>query len=403
LKFPLYIAKRYLFSKSSNNAINFITIIAGLGIVIASAALFIVLSGFAGLKDFSLQFTTLVDPDLKILPTKGKTFMFTEAQKNELEKLSGVASFTKVLEERALLTYKGKNLIVSLKGVGENYPQDSADSILLVGDWVVKGTDQLVAGVGIANNLSFGVFDYDEVIKVSVPKPGKGQFSSIQSIYNSVNAVNSGIFSVNEDVDHSLVYANLETVQYLLNYQENQLSAVEVLLNAEADIEGVTKELSTIFGEDVMIKTRAQLNDALYKMLNTEEIAVYLIFTLVLIIALFNVIGSIIMMILDKKNNLNTLYNLGVSVKKIRRIFFLQGSLMTILGGIIGVVLGFILVLNQLYGPDTLKVMITPTLPYPIVIKFWNIVIVLLTISTLGIVASKIASVRISKQLITNY
>lgn len=403
MKFPLYIAKRYLFSKSSNNAINFITIIAGLGIVIASAALFIVLSGFAGLKDFSLQFTTLVDPDLKILPTKGKTFMFTEAQKNELEKLSGVASFTKVLEERALLTYKGKNLIVSLKGVGENYPQDSADSILLVGDWVVKGTDQLVAGVGIANNLSFGVFDYDEVIKVSVPKPGKGQFSSIQSIYNSVNAVNSGIFSVNEDVDHSLVYANLETVQYLLNYQENQLSAVEVLLNAEADIEGVTKELSTIFGEDVMIKTRAQLNDALYKMLNTEEIAVYLIFTLVLIIALFNVIGSIIMMILDKKNNLNTLYNLGVSVKKIRRIFFLQGSLMTILGGIIGVVLGFILVLNQLYGPDTLKVMITPTLPYPIVIKFWNIVIVLLTISTLGIVASKIASVRISKQLITNY
>jgi lipoprotein-releasing system permease protein len=403
LKFPLYIAKRYLFSKSSNNAINFITIIAGLGIVIASAALFIVLSGFAGLKDFSLQFTTLVDPDLKILPTKGKTFMFTEAQKNELEKLSGVASFTKVLEERALLTYKGKNLIVNLKGVGENYPQDSADSILLVGDWVVKGTDQLVAGVGIANNLSFGVFDYDEVIKVSVPKPGKGQFSSIQSIYNSVNAVNSGIFSVNEDVDHSLVYANLETVQYLLNYQENQLSGIDILLNDEADIIRVSNELKTIFGEGVIIKTRTQLNDALYKMLNTEEIAVYLIFTLVLIIALFNVIGSIIMMILDKKNNLNTLYNLGVSVKKIRRIFFLQGSLMSILGGIIGVVLGFILVLNQLYGPDILKVMITPTLPYPIVIKFWNIVIVLLTISALGIVASKIASVRISKQLITNY
>lgn len=403
MKFPLYIAKRYLFSKSSNNAINFITIIAGLGIVIASAALFIVLSGFAGLKDFSLQFTTLVDPDLKILPTKGKTFMFTEAQKNELEKLSGVASFTKVLEERALLTYKGKNLIVNLKGVGENYPQDSADSILLVGDWVVKGTDQLVAGVGIANNLSFGVFDYDEVIKVSVPKPGKGQFSSIQSIYNSVNAVNSGIFSVNEDVDHSLVYANLETVQYLLNYQENQLSGIDILLNDEADIIRVSNELKTIFGEGVIIKTRTQLNDALYKMLNTEEIAVYLIFTLVLIIALFNVIGSIIMMILDKKNNLNTLYNLGVSVKKIRRIFFLQGSLMSILGGIIGVVLGFILVLNQLYGPDILKVMITPTLPYPIVIKFWNIVIVLLTISALGIVASKIASVRISKQLITNY
>lgn len=403
MKFPLYIAKRYLFSKSSNNAINFITIIAGIGVVIASAALFVVLSGFAGLKDFSLQFTTLVDPDLKILPAKGKTFLLTESQTAELKILDGVSSFTKVLEERALLTYKSKNLIVTLKGVGENYPQASADSIILVGDWMVKGTDQLVAGAGIANNLSFGVFDYDEVIKVSVPKPGKGQFSSVQSIYNSINAVNSGIFSVNEDLDHSLVYANIETVQYLLNYEEDQLSAVEVLLNDEADIVSVSEQLKTIFGDSVIIKTRAQLNDALYKMLNTENLAVYLIFTLVLIIALFNVIGSIIMMILDKKKNLNTLYNLGITIPEIRKIFFLQGSLMSILGGVIGVILGFVLVLNQLHGPDILKIMITPTLPYPIVVKFWNVVIVLITISALGVVASKIASVRISKQLITNY
>ncbi|MFK2819041.1 FtsX-like permease family protein [Flavobacteriaceae sp. LMIT009] len=403
MKFPLYIAKRYLFSKSSNNAINFITIIAGIGVVIASAALFVVLSGFAGLKDFSLQFTTLVDPDLKILPAKGKTFLLTESQTAELKILDGVSSFTKVLEERALLTYKSKNLIVTLKGVGENYPQASADSIILVGDWMVKGTDQLVAGAGIANNLSFGVFDYDEVIKVSVPKPGKGQFSSVQSIYNSINAVNSGIFSVNEDLDHSLVYANIETVQYLLNYEEDQLSAVEVLLNDEADIASVSEQLKTIFGDSVIIKTRAQLNDALYKMLNTENLAVYLIFTLVLIIALFNVIGSIIMMILDKKKNLNTLYNLGITIPEIRKIFFLQGSLMSILGGVIGVILGFVLVLNQLHGPDILKIMITPTLPYPIVVKFWNVVIVLITISALGVVASKIASVRISKQLITNY
>ena len=403
MKFPLYIAKRYLFSKSSNNAINFITIIAGIGVVIASAALFVVLSGFAGLKDFSLQFTTLVDPDLKILPAKGKTFLLTESQTAELKILDGVSSFTKVLEERALLTYKSKNLIVNLKGVGENYPQASADSIILVGDWMVKGTDQLVAGAGIANNLSFGVFDYDEIIKVSVPKPGKGQFSSVQSIYNSINAVNSGIFSVNEDLDHSLVYANIETVQYLLNYEEDQLSAVEVLLNDEADIVSVSEQLKTIFGDSVIIKTRAQLNDALYKMLNTENLAVYLIFTLVLIIALFNVIGSIIMMILDKKKNLNTLYNLGITIPEIRKIFFLQGSLMSILGGLIGVILGFVLVLNQLYGPDILKIMVTPTLPYPIVVKFWNVVIVLITISALGIVASKIASVRISKQLITNY
>jgi lipoprotein-releasing system permease protein len=143
-----------------------------------------------------------------------------------------------------------------------------------------------------------------------------------------------------------------------------------------------------------------QLNDALYKMLNTEYLAVYLIFTLVLIIALFNVIGSIVMMILDKKKNLNTLFNLGATIKEIRRIFFLQGSLMTLIGGSIGLLLGFILLWFQKMFS---LVMITSSLPYPVTIKPVNFVIVFATISILGILASKIASARISKQLITTF
>jgi len=157
------------------------------------------------------------------------------------------------------------------------------------------------------------------------------------------------------------------------------------------------KKLQSIFGSQVSIKNRNQLNDALFKMLNTENVAVYLIFTLVIIIALFNVIGALIMMILDKKPSLNTLFNLGTTTRTIRRIFFLQGSLMSIISGIIGLILGFVIVYLQ---REFALVMITPSLPYPVEIQFMNSLIVLATIFTFGVLASKLASRRISKNLV---
>ena len=343
----LYIAKRYLFTKSSNNAINFISIIAAIGIIVTSASLIIVLSGFAGLKDFSLQFSSLVDPDLKILPTKGKYFTITSEEIQQLDALEDVASYSKIIEERVILNFEGKNLIATIKGVDENYPKSVIDSIIVQGSWLEPDTNQIVAGWGVANNLSFGIFDYAKTIRIYVPKPGKGQLSSIKNAYSSIHASNAGIFQINEELDNTYVYANFETAQHLLSYKKNQISAIEVLLKTSEDSENITQQLRSIFGDSIQVKNRMQLNDALYKMLNTEYLAVYLIFTLVLIIALFNIIGSIIMMILDKKKNLNTLFNLGVTVKEIQRVFFLQGSLMTILGGALGLLLGFIIVWIQ--------------------------------------------------------
>jgi len=399
LSFSFYIAKRYLFSKSSNNAINFITIIAAIGIIIGSASLFIVLSGFAGLKDFSLQFTSFVDPDLKAIPAQGKSFTLSGDILNRINDIEGVASYSKIIEERAVLNFKGKQLIVDLKGVDKNYPEATIDSLEIIGQWFEQGTDQIVAGSGVSNYLSFGVFDYGESIKISVPKPGKGQPSSLNSIFKSVNAVNSGIFIVNEDLDNSVVYTSLETAQYLLNYKQTQISGIEFLLENIEDIEIVQKELELVLGDSFVLKTREQLNDALYKMLNTENLAVYLIFTLVLIIALFNVIGSIIMMILDKKKNLNTLFNIGATVKEIRKIFFIQGSLMSILGGSIGLILGYlVVVLQQQFS----LVMITANFPYPVMIDLKNIFIVFITIAALGVLASKLASSRITKRLIAD-
>ncbi|OUS02349.1 ABC transporter permease [Flavobacteriales bacterium 33_180_T64] len=401
MHFSLYIAKRYLFSKSNNSAINIMSIIAALGIVIASAALFIVLSGFAGLKDFSLEFTSFVDPDLKITSSQGKSFVLSKKDSVAISTIEGISSYSKIIEERIIVEFDNKKKLATIKGVDENYTRvTSIDSMVIYGEWFAKNTDQIVSGWGLSSSLSFGVLDYAKPITIYVPKPGKGQISSVKSAYNSIKATNVGVFQINETIDNEFVYSNFETAQYLLNYSPNQLSALEFKLDGTVDEEVIRQRINSIFGGTVVIKNRIQLNDSLYKMLNTENLVVYLIFTLVIIIALFNIIGALIMMILDKKGSLNTLYSLGTPTEDIRRIFFLQGSLMTLLGGVIGIVLGFLLVLNQLYGPDVLKLMITSSLPYPVALKPINFLIVLLTIGVLGVLASKIASSRITKSLV---
>jgi lipoprotein-releasing system permease protein len=398
MNISFYIAKRYLRSKSSNNAINFITIIAGIGVVLGAASLFIVLSGFAGLKDFTLQFSSIVDPDLKAETTIGKSFVLTNDQTNKLKALKEVALYSKIIEERVIIASDDKNDIVTFKGVDESFQSvTSIDSVIVQGGWFSQEANQVVVGWGVSNILSLGVLDYSKVLNIYVPKPGKGQITSTNNAFNSIRAINVGVFDINEKINDTYVYGSLELAQHLLNYDENQITGIEFRLVSGTDENTAKEKIQAILGDNVIIKNRSQLNDALYKMLNTENLAVYLIFTLVLIIALFNVIGSIIMMILDKKKTLNTLFNLGATLKDIKRIFFFQGSLMTLVGGLIGIFLGFIIILLQ---KSFALVMITSSLPYPVTIKFENFFVVFLTISVLGVLASKIASVRITKALV---
>ncbi|GAA4892141.1 ABC transporter permease [Flaviramulus aquimarinus] len=401
MSFQLYIAKRYLRSKSTNNAINFITYIAVIGIVLGAASLFIVLSGFAGLKDFTLQFSNEIDPDLKAEATIGKSFVLT---KNDISKLNGledVAVYSKVIEERVFISSQDKNTLATIKGVDAHFQNVvNIDSVIDYGSWLDQKSNQIVAGWGISNNLSFGVLDYTKAIKIYVPKPGKGQITSTKNAFNTVNAVNVGVFYINESLNDTYIFAPIDLAKNLLNYSPNQVSSVEFKLKEGVDEDIAKLNIQAILGDKVVLKNREQLNDALYKMLNTENLAVYLIFTLVLIIAFFNVIGSLIMMILDKKQSLSTLFNIGATVKDIRKIFFYQGSLMSIIGGLIG--LGVALIITGLQKAFHL-VMITPSLAYPVTIKLENLFIVFLTISVLGIIASKIAAVRITKNLVQNY
>ncbi|WP_417859752.1 ABC transporter permease [Winogradskyella sediminis] len=398
MNFPLYIAKRYLFSKSSNNAINIMTLIASGGVIIASAALFIVLSVFAGLKDYSLNFSTFVDPDLKLIPTSGKSFQWTDNDNASLLNIEGIVAASKSIEERIFIKSDNKNHIATLKGVDENYLNVTRiDSMVTKGSWITPNSNEVVAGWGISNNLSFGVLDYLKPLSFYVPKVGKGQATSIQGYYNSVYVSNVGLFNINEELNNNYVFSDIKLAKKLLNYKDNQLSAIEVKLKPKANEDAIRAEIKTAFGNRFNIKNRAELNDALFKMLNTENLAIYLIFTLVIIIALFNVIGAIIMMILDKKKSINTLFNMGTETKTIKNIFFLQGSLMTIVSGLIGVTIGLLIVFIQ---QSFELVMLTPDLAYPVRINFLNLLIVLATIFALGIVASKIASQRITSELI---
>ncbi|WP_027138032.1 ABC transporter permease [Gaetbulibacter saemankumensis] len=394
----LYIAKRYLHSKSSNNAINFITLIAVIGVILGAASLFIVLSGFAGLKDFTLQFSSVVDPDLKAETALGKSFFLTEDEINKLNTIDDIASYSKIVEERVIISSNNKNAIANIKGVdGEFQNVVTIDSVIDTGSWLEQDSRQIVIGWGLSGSLSLGILDYTKTINIYVPKPGTGQITSTKNAFNSVKAVNVGVFYINESLNDSYLFAPIDLAQQLLSYQPNQISAIEFKVKDDADTELVKSKIEAALGDKVVIKNRAQLNDALYKMLNTENLAVYLIFTLVLIIAFFNIIGSLIMMMLDKKRSLNTLYNLGLDLTDIKRIFFYQGSLMSIIGGLIGLVIALILIsLQQAF----LLVMITASLPYPVIIKAENILIVFITISVLGVIASKIASARITKKLV---
>jgi len=390
LNVPFYIARRYFFSKSSNTAINIITWIASIGIIAGALSLFIVLSAFAGLKEFSLSFTNKFDPDLKVLPSTGKFFEVDSTQNSKIQNHKDIVAYSEVIEERVLLSFKSKNTPAFIKGVDTTFQSISdIKNTVFLGQWLEENASQVVLGNDLSRKLSAGVRDYSGFLNLYVPKPGKGQILDVKDAFRTGSATVVGIYSINEELDKKFAFTDIGFARSLLQLNEDEVSALEVKLAPSADLNSVRNDLKSIFKDQVEVKDRIQLNDSLYKMLNTENLAVYLIFTLVIIIALFNVIGSIIIAVLEKRQNSKTLLNLGLTKNEIQRIFFFQGGLMSVAGGIVGLVFGILLVISQLYFE---WIMITPSLAYPVKLEFVNILIVFATISGLGFLASYISS-----------
>lgn len=397
MKAILFIAWRYVRSKSSQNVINIINRMSIFVLIVGGASLMIVLAGFSGLRTFSMSFSNFFDPDLKIFPKTGKIFSLSPMQEAALKESGVVASYTKVLEERVFLNSRGKNYIAYIKGVDENYPKVNAvDSILVISpkEWLLS-QDYVVVGNIIAETLNLGLFTSTTPLQIIVPKAGKGSITSSSTPYREETVLLSDYYQVTEDLDSKYVFATLSLAQRLTGVQANEVSAVEIKLSKGVSVAEGKKHLQKVWGDGFVIKDRMALNEDLYKMFQTENLATYLIFTLVLIVALFNLVGAIIMMILDKRKNLYTLFALGMTERQIRAIFFLQGVIVSLLGAIFGVGLGVgIAWLQKTYPMLYINPNAAVPIAYPMDIRLLEIVVVFFTIFVLGIIASAIGASR---------
>ena len=397
MKAILFIAWRYVRSKSSQNVINIINRMSIFVLIVGGASLMIVLAGFSGLRTFSMSFSNFFDPDLKIFPKTGKIFSLSPMQEAALKESGVVASYTKVLEERVFLNSRGKNYIAYIKGVDENYPKVNAvDSILVISpkEWLLS-EDYVVVGNIIAETLNLGLFTSTTPLQIIVPKAGKGSITSSSTPYREETVLLSDYYQVTEDLDSKYVFATLSLAQRLTGVQANEVSAVEIKLSKGVSVAEGEKRLQKVLGDGFVIKDRMALNEDLYKMFQTENLATYLIFTLVLIVALFNLVGAIIMMILDKRKNLYTLFALGMTERQIRAIFFLQGVIVSLLGAIFGVGLGVgIAWLQKTYPMLYINPNAAVPIAYPMDIRLLEIVVVFFTIFVLGIIASAIGASR---------
>ena len=397
MKAIFFIAWRYVRSKSSQNVINIINRMSIFVLIVGGASLMVVLAGFSGLRTFSMSFSNFFDPDLKVFPKTGKTFSLSPMQETALKESGVVASYTKVLEERVFLNSRGKNYIAYIKGVDENYPKVNAvDSILVISpkEWLLS-EDYVVVGNIIAETLNLGLFTSTTPLQIIVPKASKGSITSSSTPYREETVLLSDYYQVTEDLDSKYVFATLSLAQRLTGVQSNEVSAIEVKVSKGISATEGKKRLQKVLGDSFVIKDRMALNEDLYKMFQTENLATYLIFTLVLIVALFNLVGAIIMMILDKRKNLYTLFALGMTQRQIRAIFFLQGVIVSLLGAVFGVGLGIgIAWLQKTYPMLYINPNAAVPIAYPMDIRLLEIVVVFFTIFVLGILASAIGASR---------
>jgi lipoprotein-releasing system permease protein len=397
LNLSYYIAKRYAVSFSKNKAINIITGIASVGIIASTMALFVFLSVFSGLKEFSLNFANASDPDLRIETSAGKTFFLNPIEEEQLKKSNYINSYSKIIEERVYFMYDSKELFAYIKGIDNRFIQvTNFNKNLYAGEWLEANSENVVVGADISRKLGLGLFDYNNGLEAFAPKPGKSDIKNPNEAFNKALLFPSGIYSINEELDSKYVFCSIEVAQHFLGLKDNEITNLEIKLKPNADETKARSEITQILGKSIKIKNRAQLNDSLYKMLQSENLFIYLFSTLVVILTLFCLAGAIVMIIIDKRDNLKTLYNIGVTQTSIRTIFFTQGIIITSFGLVLGLVLAIGIILLQQHFSF---IMITPTMPYPVLFEWKNIAIVVTTIIILGFISSWIASGTVNKKL----
>ncbi|MDX2414589.1 MAG: ABC transporter permease, partial [Bacteroidales bacterium] len=348
MKLPLYIARRYLFAKKSRNAINVISAISVAGVTVGTMALIIVLSVFNGLEDMVKSIFSTFDPDLEIRISEGKVFEPTSEHTKGLDALEGIAHWTMILEENALLRYDEKQYIATVKGVEDNYKYITdldSDSIMWDGEFTLKGENgrmYAVVGMGVAQNLGIGI-NFLSSINIYVPKrTGNVRNTDLSTAFKREFIFPSGIFAVEQDFDSRYIFVPIDLMRNLLEY-DTEITAIEIKLDPGADTETVQEQVSTLFGLSFVVKNKYQQQEVFYKVMRSERLVIFLILSFILIIASFNVIGSLTMLIIEKEKDIAILRSMGANNTLIKRIFIFEGWLISIIGALGGLLIGGII------------------------------------------------------------
>lgn len=388
-----YIAKRYLVAKKSHNLINIITLISVVGVGVGTFALIVVLSVFNGFEQVITQMVSSVSPDLLIEPVKGKQFNIDQIDFQKIEKLKEVNHLIKVIEEDALFRHGDKQHIGKLKGVGKDYQKTGIfDSLMVSGQFMLENKDGqfAIAGAGVAWYLGLNPRNPAALLTVYVPQRGNPSSFSIDQAFEFRTVNVAGIFNSKQEIDETQVLVPLEFASELLHYQ-NEITSVEVFAAPNTSNARLKKEIESIVGQDFTVKNRIQQQETLFQIMHSEKWAIFIILAFILVLATFNVIGSLTMLIVDKRKDINILRNIGAAPLLIRRLFLTEGVLISMSGGLLGLFIGILVIVVQQYfgilklGSEAGTFVIDA---YPVQLQMMDVVSVFVLVVAIGWLSS---------------
>ena len=392
MNFPFYIARRYLFSKKSTNAINVISGISVVGVAIAAMALVVTLSVFNGFHDMVASFFTQLDPQIKVTPVKGKTVAADDPLLTQIRKLPQVEVATEVMEDQALAVYGDRQAMIMLKGVEDNFDKLTHIREVLEGDgeYALHAADMNygILGMGVAYQLGVG-YTYEHPLKIYAPRrEGQLNMANLQEGFVEDELYSPGVlFSIKQGkYDKRYIITSIAFTRQLFD-QQGMLSSLELRLKPGSNFEKVKAEMEKIAGDRFYVRDRYEQQDDTFRIMKIEKLMAYIFLTFILVIACFNIIGSLSMLMIDKKNDVVTLRNLGASDKQIIHIFLFEGRMISAMGAIIGIAIGLLLCwLQQQYGIVRLGESEGSFVvdAYPVSVHPWDIVVVFVTVIAVG-------------------
>ncbi len=397
MRLPLFIAYRYLFSKKKINAINIITGVAMLGFGVGAFAMIVVLSAFNGFETLVAELINNYDPEIKITAQGKKTFELTPDIENSITAIEEVDSYSGCLEEKVVIKYNDRQEIARIKGVDENFNVDKFDSLVVLGSFQLGDSNSAlgVFGVGLASKLNLFPGS-QQLVSVFVPKRNV-EYNALnpQAALSTKYLRSSAVFQVHEEIDNEIFVTSLDFAQDLLSYP-NSISSIELKLKSGANGTEVKEKLINALGDGWKVETQEELNELIYKIFRSEKWFTYAILSLVLVISSFNIFGSLIMLVLDKKKDIGVLKSMGAEEAVIRKVFVWQGSYIALIGGGIGLVLAILVVLGQQqFGWLQIENSIVEA--YPVQLLFKDVFLTFVTVSFLGYIISLYPAIKAGK------